>query len=156
MVNFRSQRQRFNDALFRVIGVALRGIALLGGTLNIVHEQVCTLVDFKPIEESSTVELGVERQQPEQLLMSSPVCSPGSIDTAGTPSVFQTDALKMILNNEVKEDLLLKILTKIAQSISGKCVWFTFSRLGGACSMSTGGSHCSCWNPAGGDYYGDV
>eukprot|EP01084_Bolivina_argentea_P104630 187339_1 len=42
--------------------------ALLGGKLNIVYEQVCALADFKPIEESSTVELGVEREGTELLL----------------------------------------------------------------------------------------
>ncbi len=46
-----------------------------------MHEKVCTLVNFKPIEESATVEFGVEWQQPEQLLISSPVYSNGGVGT---------------------------------------------------------------------------
>ncbi len=96
--------------------------ALLGGTLNIVHEQVCDLVDFKSVEEPSTVELGVELQETEQLPISSPVCITDGVDSTETPSLLQSDALKIALNYEVRENLVLNILTKIAQSISGKCV----------------------------------
>ncbi len=96
--------------------------ALLGGTLNIVHEQVCALVDFKSVEEPYTVELGVELQETEQLPISSPVCITDGVDSTETPSLLQSDALKIALNYEVRENLVLNVLTKIAQGISGKCV----------------------------------
>ncbi len=91
--------------------------ALLGGALSIVHEQVCALVDFKPIEEPSTVKLGVTQQQTESLFTNNSICITDGVDTTETLSVVQTDALKMILNYEVRENLILNFLTKIAQSI---------------------------------------
>ncbi len=92
--------------------------SLLGDRLNILYDQVY----YKPIEESSTVELGIEIEETELSLRVNPLCIESGAATTETPSVSETDALKIALNTEVRENLILNFLTNTAQKILRKPV----------------------------------